>query len=161
MRLDVSRAFVTEGFLQPFTASLSFPAGLTDKPLDGDVAVRGTLQNRAGVLSLTMDVSYVLKGGCDRCCEEVRRTYETAVSVLLVREKQDEENDDLIEVAGDFFEIDDLISESVLLSAPAKFLCKEDCRGLCPLCGQNLNVKNCDCRQTHSPFDRLKQDYNS
>ena len=161
MRLDVSRAFVTDGFCKDFAFSLDLDSLWDDRSFDGSVSVRGSLKNRADVLSLEMTVCYALLGGCDRCCEEVRRDYETRVNVILVREKQDEENDDLIEVTGDFFEVDDLVSESILLSAPAKFLCKEDCRGLCPLCGQNLNVKNCGCRQTQSPFDRLKQEFNS
>lgn len=42
-------------------------------------------------------------------------------------------------------ELDDVLREQVLLSLPAKVLCREECKGLCPSCGQNLNVAACAC----------------
>jgi uncharacterized protein len=41
--------------------------------------------------------------------------------------------------------IGDILHEQVLLALPMKPLCKVDCKGLCPTCGTNLNVKSCDC----------------
>jgi len=161
MQLDVSRAFVTEGFSHCFTASLTPDSPWEGRAFTKPIGVSGKLENRAGVLSLSLHAVYEIGGPCDRCCEETSVSCETDVCVFLVREKQEEENDDIVVVSGDFFEIDELVNEAVMLSAPAKLLCKESCRGLCPLCGQNLNVKNCGCRQTQSPFDRLKQDFNS
>ena len=39
--------------------------------------------------------------------------------------------------------------EEIILGYPVKFLCKIDCLGLCPKCGQNLNEKKCDCKNDH------------
>ncbi|MDW5267218.1 MULTISPECIES: DUF177 domain-containing protein [Acidobacteriaceae] len=41
--------------------------------------------------------------------------------------------------------LEDVVREQVLLSLPGRTLCKEDCKGLCPRCGQNLNLANCSC----------------
>ena len=41
--------------------------------------------------------------------------------------------------------LEDVVREQVLLSLPGRTLCKEDCKGLCPRCGQNLNLAQCSC----------------
>ncbi|WP_348267273.1 DUF177 domain-containing protein [Edaphobacter paludis] len=41
--------------------------------------------------------------------------------------------------------LEDVVREQVLLSLPGRTLCKEDCKGLCPRCGQNLNLATCSC----------------
>ncbi|WP_213805667.1 DUF177 domain-containing protein [Granulicella sp. dw_53] len=41
--------------------------------------------------------------------------------------------------------LEDVVREQVLLSLPSRTLCKPDCKGLCPRCGQNLNVAKCSC----------------
>ena len=46
---------------------------------------------------------------------------------------------------NDTLEITDIIRESILAVLPLKILCKDDCRGLCPKCGKNLNQGQCDC----------------
>jgi uncharacterized protein len=48
--------------------------------------------------------------------------------------------------------LEDVVREQVLLSLPERTLCQPDCKGLCPLCGQNLNQKACTCR-AQSPVD--------
>jgi len=43
--------------------------------------------------------------------------------------------------------LEDVVREQVLLSLPPRTLCREDCKGLCPRCGQNLNQAKCSCDQ--------------
>jgi uncharacterized protein len=47
--------------------------------------------------------------------------------------------------------LEDVVREQVLLSLPSRTLCKEDCKGLCPRCGQNLNLETCNCNTTSDP----------
>lgn len=51
---------------------------------------------------------------------------------------------------GGSLELEDVLREQVLLSLPAKTLCRQDCKGLCPRCGINLNTETCTCGQTRS-----------
>ncbi len=44
--------------------------------------------------------------------------------------------------------LEDVVREQVLLSLPTRTLCKPDCKGLCPRCGQNLNQAKCNCEET-------------
>jgi len=46
---------------------------------------------------------------------------------------------------GHVIDLDDAIREYALLSLPMKPLCKQECAGLCPICGQNLNTGSCNC----------------
>jgi uncharacterized protein len=45
----------------------------------------------------------------------------------------------------EFLDVTDNIREDILLNYPLKILCKQDCRGLCPICGKNLNDGDCGC----------------
>jgi uncharacterized protein len=47
--------------------------------------------------------------------------------------------------------LEDVVREQVLLSLPTRTLCKEDCKGLCPRCGQNRNLQSCSCDASADP----------
>jgi len=46
---------------------------------------------------------------------------------------------------GDGLLLEDALKEQLLLALPAKQVCRENCKGLCPHCGRNLNVESCNC----------------
>jgi uncharacterized protein len=48
---------------------------------------------------------------------------------------------------GDGLLLEDVLREQVLLATPVRALCREDCKGLCPHCGRNLNLEQCNCEQ--------------
>jgi uncharacterized protein len=60
---------------------------------------------------------------------------------------------------GDSLLLEDALREQVLLAVPLKTLCREDCKGLCPHCGKNLNEVQCSCTaQTEDPrWEALKE----
>ncbi|MFC1624671.1 DUF177 domain-containing protein [Candidatus Omnitrophota bacterium] len=47
---------------------------------------------------------------------------------------------------GDILDVDEDIRQEMILDYPMKVVCKADCKGLCPNCGQNLNVSMCECK---------------
>lgn len=108
------------------------------------VHVRGTLSTRVLV-------------DCGRCLERYAVPMEQELDLFyLPREKerpQDEEEDveltdrDVVVGYHDGHQLDlgDVVREQVFLSLPLKRLCREDCRGLCPTCGKNLNAGDCGC----------------
>lgn len=101
------------------------------------------------VIKLDLDIyntqdSFLLEGTieadliltCSRCLEK----YESPVKLDISEEvlKSDmEDRDELF--------IDEIIVDNIILSLPIKTLCSETCKGLCPICGQNLNEGDCDC----------------
>ena len=59
---------------------------------------------------------------------------------------------------GQGIELDDLVKEEILLAVPGHILCREDCKGLCPVCGIDRNRESCDCGtgQIDSRWEKLK-----
>lgn len=103
---------------------------------------------------------------CDRCIEPFHFDINTEFRLFLmhhpmnVKEEVELGKDDMfvVFVSEDEIELDDIIKSEIYLSVPMKTLCKEDCAGLCPLCGENLNKIRCNCRKEtgHPAFLKLK-----
>lgn len=96
---------------------------------------------------------------CARCVDPVARTLEGDFDLIFRPSSADSEagehsiTPDETEIG--YYEesgllLEDVVREQVLLSLPTRTLCKEDCKGLCPRCGQNLNLATCSCEQTPS-----------
>lgn len=110
--------------------------------------VRGSIFNRAGIVTLRGTAHFVLGTACDRCLREFEREYDVGLEHILVRSLNGEDNDDYVVVEDDMFDPDELFSSDILLQIPTKLLCSEDCKGLCPICGTDLNVSECGCGRT-------------
>ena len=52
---------------------------------------------------------------------------------------------------GQEIDLGPYVWEELVFAAPAKYLCREDCRGLCPRCGANLNTGPCACAPAEAP----------
>lgn len=116
------------------------------RPLREPVRVTGQVENRAGIVRLTAEVAYVLDTACDRCMTPLHRESRLPVEHILVASLNREDAEDLILVENDQLDLDELVEADLILSLPMKTLCREDCRGLCPMCGKNLNEGLCGCR---------------
>ncbi|MEG2174425.1 MAG: DUF177 domain-containing protein [Oscillospiraceae bacterium] len=124
------------------------------------LAVCGTVANRAGVVTLRYQISGRLPYACDRCLMQCERTLVETFSHSVVRQLADEELDDVFLVSSDgVLQLDEIASADLLLFLPQVFLCREDCKGLCPRCGGDLNVSECDCRRENVDlrFAKLKE----
>ena len=86
---------------------------------------------------------------CDRCFELTTQEHKLDLFHTVVRELSDEEDNDgeFVLAPDDTLDLDELLTEDLLLDVPSKFLCSPDCKGLCPSCGKNLNHGDCDCQQ--------------
>ena len=89
---------------------------------------------------------------CDRCLEEVRQEFHLDVTKHVDLEVSDdkltEELDESNFIDGYNLDVEKLLYNEILIGWPAKVLCREDCRGICSVCGQNLNEGSCDCEDT-------------
>jgi uncharacterized protein len=72
--------------------------------------------------------------------------------------KSDEDNYFVADPSAVFFQIDDLVREIIILALPLKPLCSKDCKGLCPICGTDLNKSRCNCvrKEIDPRWDKLK-----
>lgn len=97
----------------------------------------------------------VLRMQCGRCLKDV----EQKINLLIETEVSApdiplEEADDQTFMDGYSLNVEDLISNEILMSLPAKVLCKPDCKGICAVCGKDLNLGECGC-DTFVPDPRM------
>ena len=113
-------------------------------PFRRPVRVTGAIVNRAGVVTLEARAQFLFEGRCDRCLTEFTREYDIPVEHILVTALENEDSDFVL--LQDYqLPLDELVRDDILLELPYKSLCREDCRGLCPQCGRNLNDGLCGC----------------
>ena len=119
-----------------------------------EVRLQGTLRARAEV-------------DCDRCLKTVEVPVETKFEAKYVRaddyratETAELQEDDLSfsVLQEEAVDIDELVREQLLLALPSRALCTDECKGLCPACGANLNAHPCACEKsvTDPRWDALK-----
>jgi len=109
-------------------------------------------------------VTSSVKMECSRCLTEYDQSISSALDFVidltgnLDGMKSEEEGYFFADPTSTFFEIDDLVREAIILSLPLKPLCSEDCKGLCPICGTDLNRSQCSCvkEKTDPRWDQLK-----
>ncbi len=110
------------------------------------VSVQGTVTKKGNRYLVRGNIASVIKLLCDRCTKE----FEYPIHAELCKEfsadfTQVDEEDDVIHVTTSSIDLSDIIAEAVYLSLPMKSLCDEDCKGMCNVCGNNLNEKKCSC----------------
>jgi uncharacterized protein len=105
---------------------------------------------------LTGTVRTTLELPCSRCLEPFRSPVDASFDLRYQphalntgSDEREIEEDDLSTAFYENDEIDlgQLMREQFYLSVPMKPLCQDDCRGLCPMCGTNLNRGTCECKR--------------
>ncbi|MBQ1548754.1 MAG: DUF177 domain-containing protein [Lachnospiraceae bacterium] len=100
-------------------------------------------------LSLKGQCRIVVNASCDRCLKDVPLTFDVKIDrTFQIEDKQivpDEDGETEKYFAEGELDTDSLIEEEIFLNWPAKVICKEDCKGLCPKCGKDLNDGECGC----------------
>ena len=84
-----------------------------------------------------------VEGFCDRCLTPVSRQIELPFCQTFYKDIADE--DDGYVYSDSKMDATKAVCDEIALSVPSGLLCKEDCKGLCPKCGANLNEEQCDC----------------
>jgi uncharacterized protein len=124
--------------------------------LDLVLTITGNLIRAQGVVRATLQLT------CGRCLEPFENGIEMELDLVL-RSGPDgirmEDEDETAPFLGeDWIAFDAPVREALILSVPIKPLCRPECRGLCPMCGENLNVSSCSCgpQPEDSRWDALR-----
>ena len=132
---------------------------LTSTPhkFDGLVKVNGVVDfYDAEKLQLTFKLWIPCVLICDRCGMELRKTIMIESTETFAKEL--DEDEDYYPLRGSIIELDDVIRNIIAFNFPSSVLCKEDCKGLCSVCGNNLNLTDCGCEKEigkNNPFADL------
>ncbi len=115
-------------------------------PFVSDILAKGQLKPGIDSAKLRVELSYDFCMPCNRCMEDAFKKCETVVSHTLVTSLCEEDNLSYIQVE-DELDLNELLYSDIILELPTKYICKEDCKGLCSQCGKNLNSESCDCKK--------------
>lgn len=110
---------------------------------DGAVRVTGVLELHGNDAYVDGTIACTIVGECARCLRETRVDIKEEFSVVYATELQDE--DDYLYKNG-LVDLKLAIDDLIIITLPTVIYCREDCKGLCPICGQNLNDKSCNCK---------------
>ena len=147
MILDLKKLFITENYTLPIdhSVNLSEVEYMGEYPLKKPGTVTGKVTIKAGLVTLSISMVYVFSAPCDRCGLPTETQHKVTLEKSLAPEIAGIDNDDIILVEDLKLDLDELVYTEVIISLPMKHLCKEDCKGICPSCGKNLNDGKCDC----------------
>ena len=116
---------------------------------DVDVTVTNLGSKRLGIKAVGR---FVIEVPCDRCLSpqrvEIPIDFFNEVDMNKTAEERAQDLDETDYISGYDLDVDRLIYEEILLGFPTKVLCDEDCKGLCKVCGHNLNEGECGCDRT-------------
>jgi uncharacterized protein len=107
-------------------------------------------------IRLTGNFETTLELHCARCLEPVAKDVSSTFDLLYRPQGSDagveertvnEAESEISYYTGDGLVLEDVLREQVLLAVPLKTVCREECRGLCPRCGRNLNFEQCECTE--------------
>ncbi|MCL2748188.1 MAG: DUF177 domain-containing protein [Oscillospiraceae bacterium] len=147
MMLDLRAVMEQPGAAAPFRHQLdlpgmSFPFG---RPFAAPIEIDGHVKNTAGLVTLDAMMRTVLHLICDRCLLQFTKPMELPVSQTLAETLAGDADDEIMLVKGGWLDLDEALIPPLVLSMESQRLCREDCCGLCPWCGQNLNDGPCAC----------------
>ena len=154
MKLDLKQIAREPGATLPFELDLDL-SGLVwngEQPVTEPVHVEGRVRNMAGAMLMNAVLTTNLSLKCDRCAKPFAREKTVEYETLLAMELENEENDDIILPDKDGqLDLDELMGDVFILDMDMKNLCSEDCKGLCPGCGVDLNEEPCRCKKEVDP----------
>lgn len=156
---------VSELGLKPGVFNVELAPGAVDY-LDEKVRQTGPL-TASGKVDLVSDtlgeirvkghLTVAMEADCDRCLEPASYAVDSDFELFYrplsegygeevkLNELKDDEAD-MGFYEGDGVELNDVLREFVLLALPMQRLCSESCKGVCPVCGQNRNQQQCECK---------------
>ena len=102
------------------------------------VKVQGTAYISGGnSAELDGEIVFTLKGACTRCLADTEKTFTANFNEVF--------GEDGYPVTNGKIDLSKMVDDIIIMNTPVAFLCKDDCKGLCPVCGKNLNDGECKC----------------
>lgn len=149
MIIDISEVLMNTGRTRQYT--VNYEASVFSYKM-GDYEV---ISSEPFVIELTSPVknklrikgsgSVVLAIPCDRCLKEVNTAIDFDIDEEVLIETDGDDEEEQCFVTSHFLDVDKMLYLEIMLNIPGKVLCREDCKGICTVCGCNLNDGECGC----------------
>jgi uncharacterized protein len=117
-------------------------------PEEADVSFSGTVESVIGGAAVRGRIRAPWEGICRRCLEAARGELDIEVREICT----DEPDADLsYPIGSDWLDLEPIVHDACILELPLAPLCRDDCQGLCPVCGVNRNFETCSCEAPVDP----------
>ena len=128
------------------------------------IGIEGEIYQKNGLVFIDYRTEAVFKAYCARCGNETWQTIEFNGEGYIADKSEGDEKyggDDFYVTETDgILELDDFIVEFLGIHVPYRYLCSDDCKGLCFKCGKDLNEGDCDCQKTEkNPVFKILDDF--
>lgn len=153
MIIDISEIISTSGKTESYSVPIDsevFKLNGQSYRYEHKSPVTLTITNtgtREVLLTGHIDVSLFIP--CNRCLEDVSYPFsldiEKDIDFKVSDQERIDELDEMSYLDHSLLDVDQLVKNEILINFPMKVLCKEDCKGLCSRCGNNLNLGECGC----------------
>ncbi|RCK68148.1 DUF177 domain-containing protein [Desertihabitans brevis] len=109
-------------------------------PPGSPIALELRLESAGDGVLVTGSAEVEVSGECARCLTAISDRTELDVMELFLYPDSEADDEEASRLEGELIDLEPLIRDTVVLDLPFTPLCREDCAGLCPLCGQDLNA---------------------
>ncbi len=135
-------------------ASMNFEGDITFEDMEffgvwyefaGPLHIKGRVENISGAVVLGARVTGSANTTCARCMKPITAEFDYEFEEHISNSKAADEDDDIIVISGSTVDVAEVALNNFLVEAPMRYLCKPDCKGLCPRCGADRNAADCGC----------------
>ncbi|MCG8608597.1 DUF177 domain-containing protein [bacterium] len=137
---------------------------LDSKTFKTEITIKTDVEKRDKNLFVRTRVGTTIACICDLCLEEFSQKLHDEFRLLYASPEdyavyRDDDEVRMLNPRTREIDLADGVRESLLLSVPLKSVCSDECKGLCPQCGANLNAESCHCSlaRTDPRWDGLKK----
>ena len=161
MKIDITDIRDRDGAAKQFkflTESCATEVGSELMQISGSVSIIGEVYNDNGRFNVTADISGTAKIHCYRCLKENSSSFSLNMEEIFERDATNADEDSYL-YSANTLDITQAVIDSIYLNISDRQLCSSDCKGLCSVCGGNLNEKTCRCtkeEEKESAFSSLK-----
>lgn len=120
------------------------------------ISLKGYIKNLSGTVEIFANIKGTIKTKCSRCFNDTFYSFSFDYSDEVARHGNSLEG---VLLEGSSVNLEDIAYKAVISELPMQILCDENCKGLCPKCGADLNVTTCGCEnsETDPRWDILKK----
>lgn len=147
MLLDLKKLVEGSAVSLPFETSFD-ASGIDSDVISGEVLVKGAVSDHSGLIVLEGEITPSLTAVCARCGNEFNYSVPTKLYAKVAASLENGDNDDFVIMEDQKIDITEIARSALILDLPSRFLCRDDCRGICQKCGADLNKNPCSCDDT-------------
>jgi uncharacterized protein len=149
IEVDVARLKNNPGEVKKLAVAVDMPPVLSESEkieFEGPVKLDLVLTNTNNTIVVEGYISAKLSLACGSCLDIFTIPIQAEFSETYYNEgKEESAGEEYIAYSGDKLDLTTEVVKSIIIALPMRIVCRQDCKGLCPVCGVNRNKENCGC----------------